>query len=483
MTEKPRFRTHNQEFWRRFAFLFTPVAVFVILAGVLLHVSKRDEVVDAFVVEHKQRVLSVQQQMQAELTLYITDLLLVANSPEVFALSEQPTSTNQQNLEQFFIDLLGSKPSFFQARFIRTDGRELVCVELEEDGPQVAPDRAKRDKTDRYYVREVMQLPRGMVYHSSLDLNMEHGEIERPLRPVIRFATPIFDRTGNRRGLVILNLKARVLLDKLTESRTDTLGYYEMVNAEGYWVQAKNPQHTFGFMFPNMQDFTVANQDSALWLAIEKPSIAGHHLDDDGLDVFITFDPFPTGPPEQAFPQLHLQQPDTLTSHSWTLISHIPDYNLYAKANRFTGRLGIGLGILLFIHFMFSLITARTLMMRRNAELQQQQLESVQQLSRAVAHEFRQPLSGLQTIADLVNMQGSDSDAAPKQLDRIPKLVQRMEELVERLLNVTELKVKDYVDGVSMVDLWQKQLEKQPSDGSGDKEDVEREEVPPRDDA
>ena len=46
----------------------------------------------------------------------------------------------------------------------------------------------------------------GRVFVSPLDLNIERGEIEVPYKPVIRYATPVFDKENKAKGIVITNV-------------------------------------------------------------------------------------------------------------------------------------------------------------------------------------------------------------------------------------------------------------------------------------
>ena len=50
-----------------------------------------------------------------------------------------------------------------------------------------------------------------------MNLNIEHGSIELPHTPVVRYSTPIVDNNGVTQGIIVLNLFANELL-KLTNS-------------------------------------------------------------------------------------------------------------------------------------------------------------------------------------------------------------------------------------------------------------------------
>jgi hypothetical protein len=43
------------------------------------------------------------------------------------------------------------------------------------------------------------------VYLSLLDLNIEREQIEQPPKPMIRFGTPVFDRSGRKNGILLFN--------------------------------------------------------------------------------------------------------------------------------------------------------------------------------------------------------------------------------------------------------------------------------------
>ena len=70
-----------------------------------------------------------------------------------------------------------------------------------------------------------------------MELNVEHGVVEEPYRPVVRLATPIDDAAGRRRGIVILNAHGEHFI-RAFEPNTYEAGIKRMVvNSDGYWLQ------------------------------------------------------------------------------------------------------------------------------------------------------------------------------------------------------------------------------------------------------
>jgi diguanylate cyclase len=52
----------------------------------------------------------------------------------------------------------------------------------------------------------------------------ENSEIVKPFQPTIRFATPVFDGYGVRRGIFAINYSPSELLDRIAEFYKPTMG-------------------------------------------------------------------------------------------------------------------------------------------------------------------------------------------------------------------------------------------------------------------
>ncbi len=79
-------------------------------------------------------------------------------------------------------------------------------------------------------------MPNGKIWHSKLDLNIEHGKIEVPFRPTIRIATPIYSN-DKFVGIVIINMLTNKLLDSL---RTSPVFDHYIIDKEGNFILHPN---------------------------------------------------------------------------------------------------------------------------------------------------------------------------------------------------------------------------------------------------
>ncbi|MDX1364083.1 sensor histidine kinase [Arenibacter latericius] len=139
---------------------------------------------------------------------------------------------------------LKTDDNYFLARFIDALGMEIIRVE----DNKISDVDIIQYKGNRYFFKESIKLKQGDLYVSNLDLNMEHGEIEIPYRPTIRFFTPLF-LNDELRGVVGLNLKAQNWLNHfkrqnvglLTDNRKDLpVGFGELYPISEEELHRKN---------------------------------------------------------------------------------------------------------------------------------------------------------------------------------------------------------------------------------------------------
>lgn len=139
-------------------------------------------------------------------------------------------------LEQELFTFSQTRPYYYQIRYISNDGYEVVRVDSDSKKSTAVPFENLQYKGDRYYFTDSMKYPRDQCYVSPMDLNIEKGAIELPHKPVVRFATPIFDRKDQKRGIVIINLYASYIIEQMKSLDISKGGKTFVVNKEGYYL-------------------------------------------------------------------------------------------------------------------------------------------------------------------------------------------------------------------------------------------------------
>lgn len=188
----------------------------------------------------------VRQAVVVDVATVVTDLFVLARHVEQMALPRAGQAL--PDLERVFVIFAEQKRLSDQIRFIDPGGRETLRVNLENGRASSVSAGALQDKSQRYYVAAARGLAPGDMYVSPLDLNIERGEIELPLKPVMRFATAVFDDQGGRAGMVVLNYLGQWLLDRVEEAAGTGAARLHLIDPDGYWLKSLNPEDARGFM-------------------------------------------------------------------------------------------------------------------------------------------------------------------------------------------------------------------------------------------
>ncbi|RLF44354.1 MAG: hypothetical protein DRN29_08610 [Thermoplasmata archaeon] len=276
---------------KRFLMLFSPM---VILIGVITMAIYYSEVQrDKEIIESKEmhNMDMLTKMIGDEFQVIVSDLMILSECNELQTFLEKPNDFYKESLAREFLLFSEGRGIYDQIRFLNETGMEIVRINFDGGNPYIVPDDELQNKAHRYYFIETFRLNKGEVYVSPFDLNIEHGEIEWPLKPVIRFGTPVFDKEGHKRGIVILNY----LGDKLLEyfkwvSSKSSLGEIMLLNPEGYWLKGVKKEDEWGFMLENRSNKTFGNVFPDAWQKIIGND-SGQFYTEDGLFTFVTMYP------------------------------------------------------------------------------------------------------------------------------------------------------------------------------------------------
>lgn len=189
------------------------------------------------------------QKIQAVLEGISNDVLFLSLTPEIKSIIEsrnRNASDSIQQLQTIFAGLMQTKPFYMQLRYIDENGQEIVRVDSDRTNIKVIPQAQLQNKGNRPYFTETMKLSPGIVYTSPVELNQERGQIERPFKPTIRYATPLVDSTGRKRGILIANVLANRFIKIVKEAGTDKKEEVLLVDQNGYYISHPNPNKEWG---------------------------------------------------------------------------------------------------------------------------------------------------------------------------------------------------------------------------------------------
>ncbi|EAU53862.1 ATP-binding protein [Mariprofundus ferrooxydans] len=270
------------------------------------------------------------------------DIHIIANMDDLRQYVENGDPLHREKVEQYFMLLAQGRQHYYQIRYLDADGREKIRINFKDGKGVVVPREELQDKSAYYYFHDAKQLVRNKIYVSPLDLNVEHDRVEIPYRPVVRFAAPVFDSAGHKRGLVVLNYIADEMLKHFHEAMLSSeAGSGMLLNSEGYWLSSPNPRDEWGFML-GKPDRTFGHDYPEAWRRISTTD-TGTLLTARGLFTFATAHPLLDD--AHAFPGSPGWTVTGGESHSglgynWKIVSFIPTAALSAGAfyNKPVGR-------------------------------------------------------------------------------------------------------------------------------------------------
>lgn len=157
---------------------------------------------------------------------------------------------------------------FDQIRLIDRTGQEFLRV---NHAGAVVPAVALQNKGDRDYFRRALALENGEVYLSRIDLNEEYGEVEWPLKPVVRAALPLrWD--GELFGVLVINARLQRVLDIIETMAPGYAARVRILNMDGDWLVAADPNWEWGFQLPDRAGQRLSTLEPDTWAAMQAKS-------------------------------------------------------------------------------------------------------------------------------------------------------------------------------------------------------------------
>jgi diguanylate cyclase (GGDEF)-like protein/PAS domain S-box-containing protein len=212
---------------------------------------------------HENLITAAQTMIREHLLVAVQDARLLAEQASTLGYP----FANEEKIKNLFLDSSRIFGRYDQIRIISREGQERLRINATSVGPVYAHASELQNKHQRYYIQQGLTLDVGQVYLSPLDLNIEHGELERPFKPVIRLVSPIAQTNEEPGDLLVLNLRASAILNQFI-SLFPASDRAMLLNAEGYWMVNHFPQNEWGWM-RNLPEQTVSTWNPHLWQIIE----------------------------------------------------------------------------------------------------------------------------------------------------------------------------------------------------------------------
>jgi len=193
-----------------------------------------------------------------------SDIDYIATNP-ILELLQTNDTTLKKAIGKNFFNYIKAKDKYDQIRVLTKAGQEIVRVEAEGSSAVIIEDQFLQNKQDRYYVQESLYLKQDEIYISSLDLNKENGKVEVPRKPVIRFVKPVFDESFELQGFIIINYKAKNILDKIQGIVKENDIDFSLYNNDGDILLYQESYLNWAFMYKGRGITNIKQIHPSLW--------------------------------------------------------------------------------------------------------------------------------------------------------------------------------------------------------------------------
>lgn len=176
------------------------------------------------------------------------DLLYLSQRKELSETKDLSLTEERKQQLNDFKSFVTNKEVYDQLRYIDKKGQEVLRVNYNKGDVTIVPDTKLQSKAGSYYVDDALVLGKGQIYISRFDLNKEKGQIEEPIKPMIRFVTPFLNKSNRLDGLIVFNYLGENLINDLKESDQSDISNVMLVNGDGYYILNEDEEKNWAFM-------------------------------------------------------------------------------------------------------------------------------------------------------------------------------------------------------------------------------------------
>ncbi len=266
-----------------------------------------------------------------ELSNIQSDVNFLARQGELHHYFDNLDTATREVLARDFVLFSNQKNIYDQIRIIDIEGQETIRINNQGGQAVIVGDNQLQNKAERYYFQKTLKLEENEIYISPFDLNIERDVIEIPIKPVIRFGTPLFDSSGNKVGVLILNYLGERLLGGFRNATAAIAEHAMLLSHNGYWLSHFNRDQEWGFMLDHQHSFSTDFPQE--WQSISSGQ-SGQFETDNGIFTFATIYP------GREITGIHniidsARLNPEYYFHYWKLVSHISVRELNDLASSF----------------------------------------------------------------------------------------------------------------------------------------------------
>jgi len=427
-----------------FLVIFLPACILLAIGGYLFAEAEIQHFQKQVASQEADIVHSSAQEMSEHLSDLVADMAYLQRIPRLRYLLDNPNPDNFIRLADNFVAYVTANRSLDQVRWIDEHGRERLRVNTTLGKVLVVPENELQDKSQSSYFIEANKLQIGSVYISPFDLNVEYGKIEAPDKPTVRIAAPLFDKDGQRRGVLVINYLAQAWIEGFLRGAGKHAEHLMLLNREGYWLHSPRESDEWGFM--RGLSNTLAASSPEIWQTMQAAP-SGEIWMPDGLWAWrneyplqrIRLDMFNVG---NAPGGEVLGQKD----YVWRVVAHLPNKVLNEERNRVWGTVLPVQFVLLMLAAAISAWVARSqLVIEQLNENLAKKAESAEAATRSksaflanMSHEIRTPMNAIVGLTHLLRI-GNVTQQQAERLGKIDVSAKHLLSIINDILDISKI--------------------------------------------
>ncbi len=260
MTNIEKIKKQKKRFRKILVISYIAFAILILSSIYLLHVKiSSEESLKHFQQNTMQN--SYQKQRYIDNFLSRSSNLIKAISVNKEFISFAKNGKSRKIAEDLLFSMIKIDKNYMQLRYIDANGNEIIRFDRKNIGSPVFQQKNLQNKSQRYYCKKCALLKNGQIWFSNIDLNVEHGKIEKPIKPVIRVSTPVFNQ-DKYLGFLILNVFMESYLNDLTES---SIYDFYLCDLSGNFLINKNPKDNWSKYLDKkinaLDEFSIRKED------------------------------------------------------------------------------------------------------------------------------------------------------------------------------------------------------------------------------
>jgi PAS domain S-box-containing protein len=294
--------------------------------------------------------------------------------------SDLVTLSTQQELKQFldrkpdyyrvvanqFAELARRKQIYDRIRYVDRAGKEIIKVSFNFGVVGTTPVERLSSLADLRFFQQAIATPPGKIFISEFELSLDdrNQNLELPIKPIIRLAAWVLDRSDRPRGLVILNYLGTTLRQEFYRSDSISIGSSMLLNNRGFWLFHPDPKREWGSQISDRAQYQFKLISPQVWKQISTEN-NGQLLTGEGLFTFAKVNPLSRSLARSDIPN-NIQS--DLEGASWIVVSLVSKQALFGATEQLFWQLVFLYGGLIVVIGIGSLLIVRDRLEKRTRE-------------------------------------------------------------------------------------------------------------------